>query len=983
MIPSCRFLNLGVGRPHGWRRTRPVWMHLHAWFCVPLLVAACSAQSKMELRNNYITAEFDSRGLVSVRGPRLNEVVHLADDEFSISIDGDRLDSAKLEPAVKPGQANTVTYAYAFRGYEVNVIYELRPGWHFVTKQLQVVQAPRSAYVVHLVEPARVAVDETISALFTPGTYLPQLGHPEESRKSLSTQNFGAFLRLSHTDGLMLLAQNPFLEISREGQTVSLSYKPEMEWQSSWGPFSSDLTCIGPYKIIGHRIPSQMVLEWEVPPASISSDGADEGEIQAFTECVEAFLLHPSPKPITVEVGWTLNDYQINVATPEGRAEYKRIVDISADLGMQSLVYAPANNELAQIKDDTDDWHWEHVLWLGLGQKIREGKWDPETSPLPASITEMLDYAKSKQIGLLAYVYPSLPFSQNHAWLVIDPNKPANNTYATLASRQFQDFLIQQLMAFKRRTGIAGYSFDYTFLQLPGSSSYAQWWGWRRVLEALRTDDPEIIIDGRQTYQMYGAWSWLAGSYPHPTGQDEQAESFTPYPDLHFDRVSADRTRFVNYWYRNYQFAPAEVIPGYMTHQTERNINIPSDALSHDRPQHVEQVYTDNRDPDWDYLGYRYSVISSIATGGWNNVMSMIPARNSQEFQHFSSEDKAWIRHWLGWTEQNAELLRHTRTILGQPAIGKTDGTSAVLADRGYLFLFNPNYAQKTADLRLDASVGLTTGNSFLLREIYPRQSTMIAKPGAGPWSYGDKVSFPLQGTSATVLEIVPFNESTRTPLVFGSADPDAGALIDSGVLRADHISGEPGSEQEIGVLLGDHKAIAHVFMNGKEVRFEQNVAYLSAHIKFAGTKFVHSEQIKLTTSPNEVLRGTFVVPRRILNQLSERRKQWPISWTPRDYESTWLVPERLLLFLQIAEPGKIEDPVIELDGRPLTLKRAYSSVRVSPPCFVGFYADLSNIKPDVQHRVELKLPALKEGQAFQGLFFDNVEAEYTGAIAQ
>src|SRR5262249_40202589 len=146
-------------------------------------------------------------------------------------------------------------------------------------------------------------------------------------------------------------------------------------------------------------------------------------------------------------------------------------------------------------------------------------------------------------------------------------------------------------------------------------------------------------IDGRQTYQMYGPWTWLAGSYPHPTGQDEQPESFVPYPDLHFDRVSADRARFVNYWYRNYQFAPAEIIPGYMTHQTERYDNVPSDAISRGRPQRVEQVYTDDRDPDWDYLGFRYSVISSIGTGGWNNVMDMLPVRNPEEFRHFSDED--------------------------------------------------------------------------------------------------------------------------------------------------------------------------------------------------------------------------------------------------------------------------------------------------------------------------------------------------------
>jgi hypothetical protein len=76
-----------------------------------------------------------------------------------------------------------------------------------------------------------------------------------------------------------------------------------------------------------------------------------------------------------------------------------------------------------------------------------------------------------------------------------------------------------------------------------------------------------------------GGWHLL-----HPTGHDEQAASFTPYLDLHFDRVSADRARFVNYWYRNYQFAPAEIIPGYMPHQTERNINVPADGVTrHER----------------------------------------------------------------------------------------------------------------------------------------------------------------------------------------------------------------------------------------------------------------------------------------------------------------------------------------------------------------------------------------------------------------
>lgn len=84
-----------------------------------------------------------------------------------------------------------------------------------------------------------------------------------------------------------------------------------------------------------------------------------------------------------------------------------------------------------------------------------------------------------------------MPCSANPSWLVKRPAKDHDPfTYATLSSRDLQDYLIRNLIAFQRRTGIAGYSSDYTFLYLPGSSSYAQWYGWRRVMEALRNAVP-------------------------------------------------------------------------------------------------------------------------------------------------------------------------------------------------------------------------------------------------------------------------------------------------------------------------------------------------------------------------------------------------------------------------------------------------------------------------------------------------------------
>jgi len=943
--------------------------------------AHCVGSQTLELSNASITAVFGPAGLTSITNRKFDRTIHFENDTFSMTIDGFDINSTKLTPTIASGSAKSLTYTYSFQGYVLNVVYRVEPSWDFVSKQLQVIAAPKDVFFVRNVQPLHESVQEPISSEFMPEAYLPQFGENSDFAKGIPARKFGDFLRFSQEYGLMLLAQNPFLEISREDQTVSVSYAADMTWQTKWGPFSSDISCLGLYRLSDERIPAQMMLEWKSPSEKPAEDGADQGEITAFSNCVREFLVSPSPKPISVEVGWTLNDYQIDVSKPEGRQEYKRVIDVTSELGIQDLLYAPANYKLAQIEKDADDWNWEHVLWLGLGQQIREGRWDVDKSPLPLSIKEMLDYAKTKHVGVLAYVYPSLPFAQNATWLVTDSSKGEKNVYANLASREFQDFLTAKLLAFKRRTGIAGYSFDYTFLNLPGASHYSQWWGWRRVMEALRRADPKIVIDGRQTYQAYGPWSWLAGSYPHPTGNDEQAESFQPFPDLHFDRVSADRERFVNYWYRNYQFAPEELIPGYATHQTERAMNVSEANGTDHREETVKMMYTAFRRRDWDYLGYRYSFISSIATGGWNNVVNMIPARDREEFLHFSQSDKAWIRRWLQWTTTHSEYLRHTKAILGQPAIGKADGTSAVIGDRGYIFLFNPNYKVVGADVRLDTTIGLSTGSKFLLQEISPRDGTLIAKESCGIWRYGDTVHLNLPGTSATILKLAPVENLPATPVVFDSANSSAKASLRGSTLSLAHISGQPGSDENIGVLLPRASKLSAVSVNGQFTAFLQTGDYVSIPLRFAGQRFVQSQQVHLVAQGNgRTLAGSFLIPERVKSQLSARRVRWPIRWSPEDYENTWLVPERLLLFVQIAEPSDGEEVQMKIDGESVKLRKAYSSVRVHSASFVG-YTDISDAKLDVVHTLEVNLSE-RAGGSFQGLFFDNVEPEYTEVLS-
>jgi len=151
----------------------------------------------------------------------------------------------------------------------------------------------------------------------------------------------------------------------------------------------------------------------------------------------------------------------------------------------------------------------------------------------------------------------------------------------------------------------------------------------------------------------------------------------------------------------------------------------------------------------------------------------MIPARDPEEARHFSSQDKAWIQNWLQWTASNREYLRQTRTILDQPALGHVDGTSAILGDRGYLFLFNPNYKELPAKVVLDLSIGLNRGEGFLVRELYPQKGRLLPKSGAGWWSFGNTVNLQLDGTSATVLELAPAAKEGQ-PVLFDATALDS-----------------------------------------------------------------------------------------------------------------------------------------------------------------------------------------------------------------
>ncbi len=938
-----------------------------------ILALAAGATRGAVLENDLLRAELDGRGLVSLYDKAVKAPIVFTRDGFSIAAEDGTIDSEFQDPRGEPEvTASSATYRYETGPWRARVVYTLEPGWRFVAKQIFVEGRAEQERRMYRVEMFRGRMAKP-----------PGEEHRIRSGVLYRTTTDG----IEH--GMFFVLQNPFLQYARKESELSFAYAPDVSWKPRDEAFVSDRLCIGTYACGAISYPAAMVPEWRQVDPTAEGQGAKiyANEVDALVACVRAFLLYKPTASVRINVGWCENDYQIDIGTPEGRTEYKRIIDQAAAVGCTRILFDPANSEVSSLQECRDAWGWENLLWFSMGQKLRKGEWDPAKDKMPASVQELVDYARARGVRMVAYVYPSLPFMQNPEWTRWVPNgQPGGYLGADTGQRSFQDWLLGKLTAFYENVGGGGFSFDHWWIAYEEtvSSKYAQWVGTRRILEELRRRLPDALIDGRQQYHGFGVWTWLAGTYPHPLCSDEQPESFRAFPDLHWSRVSADRQRRTAWYYRMENFVPPEIMPGYMTHQTARN-----DAEG-------RTIRARFRPADWDLLGWKYSVVSSVATAPFNHVVNFIPARDEREFKAFSAADQAWMREWFDWTDANFELLRNLRPIIGAPQLGRVDGTAAFRGERGVIFLFNPNYTPQTARFCLSEAMGRAGGEvrlmlepekpRYVLRQRYPdsERGKLLTGPTAdGFWGEHETVALSIAPTEALVLDIEPAPEKLETPLVLGVV---GNAVYKDGELALTGVRAEVGATRNIRVVLPADQSVRKVTVNGVGVKFVQAGSTVRLRVRMDGTTFAARQQVGSVEASfaGGSYKAEATIPARVFAQLAARKEAWPVDYRAEERAAVWLNSDRLLLFISVAEPDdeKMQGVTLKIDSRAFAVVPAYTSIVRSNPrnTFVGWYADITSVTPDVAHTFEVELPKLAPGQ-FLGLFLDTVEQEYTESI--
>ncbi len=284
------------------------------------------------------------------------------------------------------------------------------------------------------------------------------------------------------------------------------------------------------------------------------------------------------------------------------------------------------------------------------------------------------------------------------------------------------------------------------------------------VVGALRENGAHLTCSG--PYGSYGAGvarmfdsiSLMAPAHP------------LPLPDIHVGRLFADMNRL--YFRRSFNY----LLP---KHKLVNTVGLDAESCP-DAPYPGAEMYP------WhlyhDRAGWRYAVISAIATG-LRHQFHVMP-------QDLSKADRDFAARWLAWEGEHAAELQYVEEILDEPGLGPVDGYSCAGPHGAIVFLFNTTYDPQEAHLglRLDYDA------DYVVRELYPREYNYLG-PNDGLYRRNSTLRLTLAPKEARVIEAVrrsPASAKRKRPEIFGAPGEETGKGV--------RVRGVPGTRQNLGI---------------------------------------------------------------------------------------------------------------------------------------------------------------------------------------
>ncbi len=375
---------------------------------------------------------------------------------------------------------------------------------------------------------------------------------------------------------------------------------------------------------------------------------------------------------------------------------------------------------------------------LDDGWDVDESLWDINAKAFPRGFAPLVEALKAQKARLGIWLSPSSGY--NHApWLSKHGYQANSNAwYICSSDPKYRRDIVKRVTELAKQNNVAFFKFDGFcascdapgHAHLPGPyAREANVDAFIELMTAVRRVQPEVYLD--PTCGMWlspwwlqyadSLWGDVSGDYP---------DIIVPSPIV---RDSATTTRDGVFRQRCHEH------PGY-----------PPAAIEH--------------------LG-----IIVITPEKWEDNAMIVVGRGARlltlyvDPQHFRHGDRDWafMAALLKWIRHNADLLRQTELVLGDPMKREPYGYAHFRGTRGILALRNPFIEPKTVQIKLDESLGWSQREALMsmiggyrARVVYPRHEVLPPL-----LHFGDTLSMQLQGYETAILDVQPANPAIPGPI--------------------------------------------------------------------------------------------------------------------------------------------------------------------------------------------------------------------------
>ena len=898
------------------------------------------------LHNEHLRVILTSNGsLQQIENLAADESYAIETDAFTLVTDRGTLSNRDEKPTRSTASAGGAVYAFPRSGCcEVTLTYRLQPGRRYLERHLSVTNNG----------PERLLLE---------GIELGRTVFATAPREAVRYDAFwhaptASFLRWEK-GGLFAGIENPFFETAIRDREVAFSFEPAL-WIKPGETYHSEPQFLGAYRHSGRMIADH----WPRTVAS-SREGTnrprfrnpcghvplDWNEVQGLRQFALDYLAPRQDRFLSILYMYWYPLEQLP-DNPELETRYKRVIDNFHALSGDLIIFNPLVRYERPTGDTASFWN---------------------VAPEGSTAQRILRHADDQGVKYGFYMGVAAQGDRGNACnLPFVPEKPEWKRLGPLGGVSGENCLAcdefgQWWYAVQRNTiarhnlhlwswdpgpghGLFCYSDQHG--HVPGKGGYKGWRNSTELLRQLKAEFPDLYLMAYYGRKEYGLWGFQNFDQHESYWEQTIFYGASVHADLHDDRVNADGARLQSWWNENFRF-----LPTVMNH-----------ALTHRIGEHS---YDARLPKVWDHGGWRYSLMSGIASSGSVTAcilpedVGLVPGL--QEFYN----------RWLGWARQNFAYVKYNVALGDQVRPGGVDVWARINGDRGFLFLCNPAPRPARKELALDEQLGLSRPGQYTLQELHPQDRVDWFDPVSrrSVFAAGETVTVEVPAFEVLLLELAPATPEEANcgraarlderPLESGGSRPSSphpgvpgrgSDRSDSG--RATLTVNSGPVAPPVARMLDDWRA-----EDGQPFSFPFHAAsaQLALRTTFHADPAIQAALVAATPAN--------------LAEVAPLVEQWRHDRRlPHSY--AWARPDRLWFVVPLTDAGRVREVLLECNG-----------VGVAVNCFtvheakIIYYADLTHVVQwGRENALTLRLSDLQANQ-FLGPYLDYPPTPSTGPL--